>query len=123
MDHPVGSRCATAKAFEIFERTTMYLRSRGNKLFGCPLGAGKAEHLMTSTDQFSDDCGTNEACSSCNKCTHVLFLLSSYEFGRGGRSVPAIGKPSRNPGCHQSPFAGGSRQTIDLDQLTQPVFG
>ena len=35
VDHPVGSRCAAAKAFEIFERTAMYLGSRCDKRLGC----------------------------------------------------------------------------------------
>jgi hypothetical protein len=37
---------------------------------------------MTSIDQFSNDCRTNEACSSGDKNTHILFLLSICEFGR-----------------------------------------
>jgi hypothetical protein len=82
VDHSVGCRCADAKAFEIFERTTMYVGSRRDKGFGCRIRAGEAEHLVTSVDQFSDDCGTNEACSSGDKNTHILFLLSIYEFGR-----------------------------------------
>jgi hypothetical protein len=82
VDHSVGSRCAAAKAIEIFERTAMYVGSRRDKGFGCRIRASEAEHLMTSVDQFSDDCGTNEARSAGNKNTHILFLLSICEFGR-----------------------------------------
>jgi hypothetical protein len=82
VDHSVGSRCAAAKAFEIFERTAMYGGSRRNKGLGCRIRASEAEHLMTSVDQFSGDCGTDEACSSGDKNTHILFLLSICQFGR-----------------------------------------
>ena len=37
---------------------------------------------MTSVDQFSDDCRTNEACSTGYKNTHILFLLSNLWFSR-----------------------------------------
>jgi hypothetical protein len=42
----------------------MCLGSRRDKVFGGLLRASKAEHLMTCVDQFADDCGTDEACSS-----------------------------------------------------------
>src|SRR5690348_9717280 len=50
----------------------MYAGSRCAKGFGCRIRAREAEHLMTSADQFSDDCGTDKACSSGNKNTHIL---------------------------------------------------
>jgi hypothetical protein len=37
----------------------------------------KAEHLMTSVDQFSDDCRMNEACSTSNK---TCIFLSPKRF-------------------------------------------
>src|ERR1700687_3111815 len=54
----------------------MYVGSRREKEFACRIRASEAEHLMTSVDQFSDDCGTDEACSSGDKNTHILFLLA-----------------------------------------------
>jgi hypothetical protein len=82
VDHSVGSPCAAAKALEIFERTAMYVGSRRDKGLGCRIRASEAEHLMTSIEQFSDDCGTDEAGRSGGKNTHILFLLSICEFGR-----------------------------------------
>jgi hypothetical protein len=76
VDHSVSSRCAAAKAFEIFERTAMYAGSRRDKGLGCRIGASETEHLMTNVDQLSDDGGTDEACSSGDKNAHILFLLS-----------------------------------------------
>jgi hypothetical protein len=75
VNHTVGSRCAAAKAFEIFERTAMYVSSHCNKGLGCRIRASEAEHLMTGVDQFSDDCGTDKACSSSHKNAHIVFLL------------------------------------------------
>jgi hypothetical protein len=53
----------------------MYVGSRRDKGLGCRIRAREAEHLMTGVDQFSDDCGTDEACSAGDKNTHILFLL------------------------------------------------
>src|SRR5207248_11660892 len=100
----------------------MYLGSRRDERSGCLLRTSKAEHLMTSANQFLDDCGTDEACRPGDKNTHILFLLRSCEFGRYGRSVHSTCESSRILGSDQSPFAGGSRQAIDLDQLAQPAF-
>src|SRR6266852_29825 len=52
VDHSVGSRCAAAKAFEIFERTAMHVGSRRDKGLGCRIRASEAEHLTTIVDQF-----------------------------------------------------------------------
>src|SRR6266851_2515306 len=82
VDHAIRSGSSATKAFEIFERTAMYVGSRLEKRFGCCIRASEAEHPMTSVDQFSDDCRTDEACSSGDKNTHILFLLSIYELGR-----------------------------------------
>jgi hypothetical protein len=60
----------------------MYVGSRRDKGLGCRIRASEAEHLMTSIDQFSDDCGADEAGSSSDKNTHILFLLSICEFSR-----------------------------------------
>ena len=35
VDHSVRSRCTAAKAFEILERTAMYVGSRRDKGLGC----------------------------------------------------------------------------------------
>jgi len=50
----------------------MDVASRRAKGFGCRIRASEAEHLMTSVDQFSDDCRANEACSAGNKNTHIF---------------------------------------------------
>jgi hypothetical protein len=50
MDHSVGSGRAPAEAFEIFERTAMYVGSRREKGLGRRIRARKTEHLMTSVD-------------------------------------------------------------------------
>jgi hypothetical protein len=55
VDHSVGSRRSATKAFEIFERTAMYVGSGCGKGFGCRIRASETEHLMTSVDQLSDD--------------------------------------------------------------------
>jgi hypothetical protein len=55
----------------------MYAGSRRDKGLGCRIGASETEHLMTNVDQLSDDCGTDEACSSGDKNAHILFLLST----------------------------------------------
>jgi hypothetical protein len=39
VDYGVSSRCAAAKAFGIFQRTAMYVSSRGDKGFGCRIRA------------------------------------------------------------------------------------
>jgi hypothetical protein len=77
VDHSVGSRSAAAKAFEILERTTMYVGSRRDEGLDTRIRASETEHLMTSVDQVSDDCRTNEACSASNKNAHILILLLS----------------------------------------------
>jgi hypothetical protein len=50
VNHSIGSSRSGTKAFEIFERTAMYLGSRGGKFFSGLLGASKADYLMTSVD-------------------------------------------------------------------------
>jgi hypothetical protein len=82
MDYTVGNRGAAAKAFEIFERTAMYLGSRREKRLGCRIRASEAEHLMTSVDQFSRNCRTDEACSAGDKNTHILILLGNLWFSQ-----------------------------------------
>jgi hypothetical protein len=82
VDDCVGSRCANAEAFEILERTVMDVCSGCDKRFSCRIRARKAEHLMTSVDQLSDDCRSNETCSAGDKNPHIHFLLSICEFGR-----------------------------------------
>jgi hypothetical protein len=76
VNYSVRSNCAAAKAFEIFERTAMCFGSCRDKGFGCSIRASKAENLMTGINQFSNDCRTDEASSSGDKNTHILFLLS-----------------------------------------------
>jgi hypothetical protein len=49
VDHSVGSRCAAAKAFEIFERTAMYVGSPRDKGFGCRIRASEAEPASTTS--------------------------------------------------------------------------
>src|SRR5580692_9046861 len=96
VDHSVGSGSAAAKAFEIFERTAMHVGSRGDERFGSRIRAREAEHLMTSVDQLSDDCHTNEARSASDKNTHILFLLSTRvnKSGRYGRNAQPRCQPS-----------------------------
>jgi hypothetical protein len=72
VDYSVGGGCSDAKAIEIFERTAMYVGSGSVKGLGGRIRASEPEHTMTSVNQFSDDCGTDEACSSGNKNTHIL---------------------------------------------------
>jgi hypothetical protein len=50
----------------------MYLGSRRDQRLGARIRARKSEHLMTSVDQFSDDCRTNKACSAGNESTHIV---------------------------------------------------
>src|ERR1700729_4018772 len=78
VDHAVGSRGATAKAFEIFERTAMHIGSSGDKRLGAFIGARKSEHLMTSIDQFANNGRTDKACSAGNKNTHILFRPKQF---------------------------------------------
>jgi hypothetical protein len=87
VDHSVGSRCTAAKAFEIFERTAMYAGSRRDQGLGCPIRARKTEHLMTSVNQFSDDCRTNEACSTGDKNTHIHYLVGNFPFDLARRGA------------------------------------
>jgi hypothetical protein len=61
--HSVGSLCSDPQACEIFERTAIYIGSPRDKRLGSCIRARKTEHLMTSVDQFSNDCRTNKACS------------------------------------------------------------
>ena len=80
VDDSVGRRCSAAQAFQVFEVALMRLSAGGDQRCYARIAASKAEHLMTCVDQLADDSRTYEACSSCNKDLHLLFLLRICEF-------------------------------------------
>src|ERR1700733_2370475 len=53
----------------------MDIGSSGGKGGGTCVRTREAKHLMTSADEFLNDCGADEACSSGDKDTHTLFSL------------------------------------------------
>ena len=55
----------------------MYVGSRCEKIFGSLIRARKAEHLMTSIDEFADNSRTEKTCSSSDKNTHIFSFLSN----------------------------------------------
>jgi hypothetical protein len=87
VDHPIRHGGSTAQAFQIFKITSMYLGTRGDKRLGARIGASKAEHLMTSADEFLNDGRTDKTCSTRDEDTHNDFSF----FGGHDRICGAVG--------------------------------
>ncbi len=75
VNHAVRHGCSAAQAFQVFEITSVHLRSGGDKRLGTRIGACKTKHLMARVDQLLNDGRTDKSCSSCNENTH---FFSSY---------------------------------------------
>jgi len=72
--HAIRGSDSTPQAVQIFNIPPMDLGACGGQRLSARIRAREAEHLMTSVNQLSNDCRTNEACSTGNKNTHTLFL-------------------------------------------------
>ena len=55
VDHPVRHDRALAQAFEVTKVAAMHLGARGHKRLDAGLRARKAQHLMTSINEFWND--------------------------------------------------------------------
>src|SRR5580693_4692441 len=77
VDHAVRRDRSAAQALEIFQRTAMYVGSRGGKGPGSRLRASQADHLMARGDQFPNNGRTDKTCSTSNENTHHDFSFPS----------------------------------------------